>query len=653
MKLSVIIVNYNVEHFLEQCIDSALIASKAVSTEIIVVDNNSVDGSMQMMATKFPDIKRIENKDNVGFSIANNQGIMISKGEYVLLLNPDTIVEADTFEKVVSFMDEHPNAGGLGVKMLDGKGRFLPESKRGLPTPQAAFYKMFGLSKLFPKSKMFASYHQGHLNEDDINEVEILSGAFMLMRKSVLDEVGLLDEDFFMYGEDIDLSYRIILGGYKNYYFPETRIIHYKGESTKKNTVNYVYVFYNAMVIFAKKHYSKKNAKLFSILINTAIIIRALISIIASFIRKMLIPVFDFAIIFSGFILSSNFWAEYIFNQSKKYPDIFLYGVIPIIIIFWQLFIYYAGGYSKPIKAFRILLGQILGTISILVIYSLLPETYRFSRALILFGAILSPFIMISWRYIAFLLGFKDFRFGTALKKRIVVLGSDKEMGRVISLMEDTSIDSSSTYKVLLDEEKNLKNQKDVLGLVSQLDEIVNIHKIDELIFCAKDFKAAQIIDIMTSLRKPNMEYKIAPPESMFIIGSNSINTSSDIYFVEINAINKDSNKRFKRLFDFVIAIFLFVLFPITFFVYKKPLGALSNILLVALSYRTFVGFDSINSIKLPIIKKSILHPSDMSTDSNDEKKIEKLNLIYARNYKVSLDFTILMKSIRYLGRKI
>ncbi len=258
MKLSVVIVNYNVEHFLEQCLLSVRKASKSVDMEVFVVDNISIDGSVEMVRQKFPEVILIANQDNVGFSKANNQAMRIAKGEYVLLLNPDTVVEEDTFIKVVDFMDAHPQAGGLGVKMIDGKGKFLPESKRGLPTPAVAFYKIFGLASLFPKSKKFGRYHLGFLDKEETNEIEILSGAFMLMRKETLDKVGLLDEAFFMYGEDIDLSYRIILGGYKNYYFPETKIIHYKGESTKKSSVNYVFVFYNAMIIFAKKHFSEK-----------------------------------------------------------------------------------------------------------------------------------------------------------------------------------------------------------------------------------------------------------------------------------------------------------------------------------------------------------------------------------------------------------
>ena len=255
MKLSVIIVNYNVKHFLEQCLQSVNKAIKNIDAEVFVVDNNSVDQSVELVKDKFPFVKLIINKENTGFSVANNQAIRVSKGEYVLLLNPDTIVEEDTLEKCISFMDSKPNAGAIGVKMVDGKGKFLPESKRSLPTPAVAFYKIFGLSSLFPKSKRFGAYHLSYLPEDEVNEADIIAGAYMFMRKEALDKVGLLDETFFMYGEDIDLSYRIIQGGYKNYYFPETRIIHYKGESTKKGSLNYVFLFYKAMIIFAKKTY--------------------------------------------------------------------------------------------------------------------------------------------------------------------------------------------------------------------------------------------------------------------------------------------------------------------------------------------------------------------------------------------------------------
>ena len=206
MKLSVIIVNYNVRAYLEQCLRTTLKALEGIDGEVFVVDNLSTDGSVEMVREKFPQVRLIANTENVGFSRANNQAIRESAAEYVVLLNPDTVVGEDVFHKVLSFMEAHPKAGGLGVKMIDGTGTFLPESKRGLPTPAVAFYKIIGLTRLFPRSKVFGRYHLGHLKENEAARIEILSGACMFLRKETLDKVGLLDESFFMYGEDIDLS---------------------------------------------------------------------------------------------------------------------------------------------------------------------------------------------------------------------------------------------------------------------------------------------------------------------------------------------------------------------------------------------------------------------------------------------------------------
>lgn len=435
MKLSVIIVNYNVEHFLEQCLNSVLIATEKVDTEIIVVDNNSVDGSIKMMQQKFPEIQLIANKENLGFSKANNQAIRIANGEYILLLNPDTLVEADTFKKVVDFMDSHPEAGGLGVKMLDGKGNFLPESKRGLPTPTAAFFKMFGFSKVFPKSKVFSKYHLGYLNMNETHEVEVLSGAFMMMRKTTLDKVGLLDEDFFMYGEDIDLSYRIIKGGYKNFYFPETRIIHYKGESTKKDSVNYVFVFYKAMVIFAKKHFSKNNANIFAFLINTAIVFRALLSLAMSFIKKSFIPLIDLVVGYSGLFLIANFWALHYSTHNTQYPKSFFIVFLPFFLFILLLTNYYSGTYDKPLKLVKILKANAIGFLIVVSIYALMPENIRFSRMMALSIPIWWFISTLLVRLIAFLLGFKEFKFGKYIEKNIGIIGDLEEVNRVKLLL--------------------------------------------------------------------------------------------------------------------------------------------------------------------------------------------------------------------------
>lgn len=272
MKLSVVIVNYNVKHYLEQTLCSVYRASRNLEVDVWVVDNASTDGSQEYITRRFPQVHYLYNEENVGFSRANNQAIRLSEGEYVLLLNPDTIVGEDVLEAGVRFLDENPQAGALGVAMLKDDGGFAWESRRGVPTPFTSFCKMSGLCSMFPKSRTFGKYYMRYLDENQINEIEIISGAFNMIRRSALDRVGLLDETFFMYGEDIDLSYRILLGGYKNFYLP-VRIIHYKGESTQKSSYRYVHTFYNAMLIFFNKHFRKKH-RLLSSLIHVAVVLR-------------------------------------------------------------------------------------------------------------------------------------------------------------------------------------------------------------------------------------------------------------------------------------------------------------------------------------------------------------------------------------------
>ncbi|MDR1454229.1 MAG: glycosyltransferase family 2 protein [Tannerella sp.] len=283
MKLSIVIVNYNVKYYLWQCLDSVTRATRKVASEIFVVDNCSSDGSAGYIRAGFPDAHYIENRENAGFSKANNQAIRMSRGEYVLLLNPDTVVGEDTLANVCAFMDAHPGAGALGVKMIDGYGRFLPESKRGFPSPWNAFCKMTGLAGLLPLSKTFGGYHVRYLDENSPHAVDILAGAFMLLRRQALDRTGLLDEDFFMYGEDIDLSYRIGQAGFGVYYLPE-RIIHYKGESTRKD-LRYVKIFHNAMHIFFRKHYPHSNC-LFKAMIRLTIALAGTASAIHKLFRR-------------------------------------------------------------------------------------------------------------------------------------------------------------------------------------------------------------------------------------------------------------------------------------------------------------------------------------------------------------------------------
>ncbi|MFP5471682.1 MAG: glycosyltransferase [Bacteroidia bacterium] len=639
MKLSIIIVNYNVEYFLEQCLLSVEKALKTIQGEVVVVDNNSVDGSIEMLKSKFPWVALIENKENTGFSKANNQGINIAKGEYILLLNPDTLVEEDTFTKVISFMDTHPDAGGLGVKMVDGKGNFLPESKRGLPTPSAAFYKIFGISRLFPKSKRFSKYHLSYLDKDQTHEVEILSGAFMLMRKSALDKVGLLDETFFMYGEDIDLSYRLIKGGYKNYYFPETKIIHYKGESTKKSSVNYVFVFYNAMVIFAKKHFSSNNAKWFSFFINLAIYFRASVAVLKRLFDAAFIPFIDFLIVsFNLFVLSYFYqmYAHKIFEiDTIKY-------LLPFYGLIWVISVYFSGGYDKPIRFIKILKGCLIGTGLILMIYALFPKDIQFSRLMILLGFATSTLTYLVTRFVYTFLNLSKGSFKTGSSERFAIIGKKEECERIVNLLKQTQ--TNIEFYCFINSENT--NDNFFLGNINQVEDILKANKIDELVFSTKDLSTQTIIETMISVNNIEIDFKIAPEDSSFLVGSNSIKSTGDLYMMEVNTINAPKNIRNKRSVDVVIAFLFLLISPIWILFGAKGIMLIKESFNVLIAKKTWIGYIkgySYTSIRLPKIK-----PPVFAIDSTQNQEIsDKLNIIYAKDYSIFTDFKLLIKNIK------
>lgn len=661
MKLSVIIVNYNVKHFLEQCLKSVSEALNGVNGEVIIVDNNSVDGSVEMVRNKFPSFTIIENKENVGFSKANNQAIRISSGEYVLLLNPDTVVQEDTFSKCLDFMDKTSDAGGLGVQMIDGKGRFLPESKRGLPTPAVAFYKVFGLAKLFPGSRLFGEYHLGYLPKNQIHQVDVLSGAFMMLRRAALDETGLLDEDYFMYGEDIDLSYRIIKAGYKNYYYPETRIIHYKGESTKKSSVNYVIVFYKAMVIFARKHFSSKNAGVFSFLINLAIFFRASVAILQGFFRKMLLPLIEGALFFAGMYFLTQYWETQV--KELNYPPLFMYFIVPLYVVVWLTSIFLSGGYDPPFRMIRVVRGIFSGTILILVVYALLSEEYRFSRALILIGTIWAILSSTGLRFLLDFLKIRGYRLARNEHKKLVIVGGPEEGQRVLSILQLSGqpfnfIGYADTSPV--DEQVTEKEYTDFrLGRAEDLSEIIEVYEINEIIFCGKDISSSDTINQMLLLNQAGLEYKIAPPESPFIIGSNFLDDHGDVYLLDVKAINTPVNRRNKRLFDVFFSAVVLLTFPIFMLITGSFIPLLRNAFSVMAGKLTWVGFagssgKGANSLSNSSVRQGVLTPLDgLLFPIEDAVTIDRLNVLYAKDYTVDKDIRIVLRSLRQLGKEM
>jgi O-antigen biosynthesis protein len=661
IKLSIVIVNYNVKYFLEQCLISVYKAIRPLAVDyypfcadIWVVDNNSSDGSVEMVREKFPEVHIIANTDNKGFSAANNQAIRKSNAEFVLLLNPDTVVAEDTFSLILKFMDEHPDAGGLGVKMVDGKGNFLPESKRGLPTPGVAFFKIFGLSKLFPKSKLFGRYHLGFLDKNKNHVVEVLAGAFMLLRRKALQVSGLLDEDYFMYGEDIDLSYRISKAGYRNYYFSETSIIHYKGESTKKSSVNYVFVFYKAMVIFARKHFASNRAALFALVINAAIYLRATAAIVMRFLKKMMLPAADALLLYLCMILLVHYWEHTIkYVHGGKYPEILITFFIPFYVLFWILGLFFSKGYQRPFKAKKVISGAFWGTLLISIIYAFLDERYRFSRAIIILGGIISVIVFTFNRLVfRFIKDRKNIISNDEASKKIMIAGSLDEAKRVSVLLDKAEVNYNNLGIVSPSSNEN----GSYIGSIGQLQQLIKIYKADEVIFCARDIPFKDIILNMEQLKNSGPDFKIVPERSEFIIGSNSKNEPGDYYALSENvlSIERKESRINKRTLDIIASLILLISLPLNIWFVKNTATYLRNIFSVLSGKNTWVGYCnglSENST-LPALKSGILAPEDeLNIESLDEKTRFHLNYLYAKDYSVYSDISIILKGFANLGK--
>ncbi len=650
MKLSIVIVNYNVRYFLEQCLKSVYKALDGIEAEVFVVDNDSKDSSVEMVQEQFPQVKLIANSDNPGFSKANNQAIRQSKGEYVLLLNPDTVVEEHTFRKSLEFMDAHPDAGGLGIKMIDGKGNYLPESKRGLPTPWVAFYKIFGLTAIFPRSKKFARYYMGHLSEDENQEVEILAGAYMLMRKSVLDEVGLLDEDFFMYGEDIDLSYRILKGGYKNYYLADSTIIHYKGESTKKGSLNYVRVFYKAMVIFTEKHFSSSYARFYSLFINLAIYLRAGAAVLGRLIKRLSTPLVDILFLYGGLYYIKEYWEHnHRFIQGGEYPPELMQIAVPSYIAFWVGSLYLTGVYDKQVRIGQVLRGLILGTVGILVAYSLIPEAWRFSRAIIILGALWAGLSSLLWRYAWSMISKKAILVSVKKDLRILLVGEGEELERVHKLLRSNQPQLSFCGWVSTQGE----HKEPFVGSTEDLPDLVRVFQIDEIIFCSASLPAEAIFKAMRNLQDFDLEFKIAPGESQFIIGSNSIHSQGSWYTQDFNSVDKSENRRAKRILDFTIAMGLLLLSPLIAWFFKKPFQFMGNIFQVLIGRKTWVAYAENGRTKeLPRLAPGVLGLDlALQTNRRDESIQRQLNQLYAKDYDWQKDLAFIWQYRKSLGK--
>jgi O-antigen biosynthesis protein len=665
MKFSVIIVNFNVKDFLAQAlrtirksIDYAAQNRPGLESEIFVVDNASDDGSVEMLRSQFPDVITIANKKNVGFAGANNVALAQSRGEFILLINPDTVVQEDTVDVMISAFEKDPALGMAGCKILNPDGTLQLACRRGFPTPWVAFAKISGLSLLLPKTKLFGRYNVTYRDPDESYEVDAISGSFMMIRRAVYEQVGGLDDTFFMYGEDLDWCYRIQKSGWKIFYIAETQIIHYKGESTRRSDIDEIRTFYKAMSVFVEKNISR--SPVIKGLLNATIWMRALLAWGHRSVQGIVPAAVDFLIVNLAFLSAEYLWlGDVLHFPDYAYPTIFI--VPPLILIG---VIAFTGGYKQHRLSVSRAFIAVTVTIILISAITFFFKDYAFSRMVVLITGAILIVLIPGWRLFIRLFG-RVPGVGGMFKmspRRTLIVGINPLTPEIIKKLRKRIQDSYRIIGIIDTTRQRVGEEVQgipVIGSITNIGKVVREHRISDVIFSPETLSYGEILSVISKSNDRSVNYKLIPTDMEVVIGKGTIDQLDEVPLIEIEYnINRQFNRVTKRIFDIGLGLLLLVsIYPFrTLLVSRKNrtgenwIDRLPKVLAGAMS---FVGpsADTIGPNGMFLGKPGLTGLVQLQRGNElDPGDIHNYNVYYAKNQSFFMDVEILLKNcILYL----
>ena len=652
MDISIIIINYNVKEFLQNLLNSISKASLNISSEIIIVDNASDDGSVEWIKEKFPSAQLISNKKNLGFGKANNQALKIAKGKYNLLINPDTIVREDTFDNLIRFFEENLEVGLAGCKILNPDGSLQLACRRSFPGPWTSFCKVTGLSNLFPNSKLFASYNLTYLSEDKTYEVDAISGSFMMMRKEVYDKVSGFDEEFFMYGEDLDLCYRIQKSGYKVFYVHTTQIIHYKGESTKRSSLDETKMFYEAMHLFVKKHLS--SSLLVEVILRSAIGVRKVFTFLGKSKLVILSAIIDLLLFDICLFLAERIYINFSSWKGFESPDYLIIYTIPAVI--HLTIAAFAGVYRREsLSVMRNFLAVFISFI-ILTSITFFFKQFAYSRAVVIISYLLLIILTSFWRIVLKLFFRVGVKIDDVTRSRTLVVGTNSHAVKVANKLKLKRTDYHSVTGLVgkyHDDLGKIIDSFEVIGSLENIVKVIKEYEISEVIFSSEDLTYSEMMTVVANCHSEPVEFKISGTELDFIVGKTSVSMLDDIPLIDVHYnISSSTLKFIKRSFDISLGFFvLFFVYPFIYFISKlsKNKSEFRTFILsvpsVVSGKKSFVGPETINPDKIIFMGRQGL-TGFWKLENNRNVESEKLDFYYAKNQNIWLDIDILGRTI-------